>query len=134
MIVLDASAAIELLLNTPLGARVGERVARVGETLHAPHLLDVEVLQVVRRLRAAGTLGEERATQVLGDLSELAVVLYPHRDLLGRAWELRDTVTAYDAMYVTLAEALDAALVTCDARLTRAHGHRARVEVVALAG
>jgi predicted nucleic acid-binding protein len=134
VIVLDASAAIELLLNTPLGERVWERLDREGETLHAPHLLDVEVLHVVRRLRAAGTLGERRAAQVLGDLSELAVVLYPHRDLLARAWELRDSVTASDAMYVALGEALDAAVVTCDARLARAHGHRAVVEIVALAG
>lgn len=134
MIVLDASAAIEFLLDTPLGERVGERLSRDGETLHAPHLLDVEVLQVIRRLRAADRLGEHRAAQVLGDLSELALVLYPHRDLLERAWALRETVTAYEAMYLALAEALDAAVVTCDSRLARAHGHRARVEIVSLAG
>lgn len=134
MIVLDASAAVELLLNTPLGERVGERLSRSGETLHAPHLLDVEVLHVVRRLRSAGTLGERRAMQVLADLGDLAMARYSHEELIGRAWTLRATLTAYDAMYVALAEALDATVVTCDGRLARAHGHGAEVEVVALAG
>ncbi len=134
MIVLDASAAIELLLNTPLGERVGDRLSEAGETLHAPHLLDVEVLHVVRRLRSGGTLGERRATQVLTDLSELAVVRYSHQDLVGRAWAMRTTVSAHDAMYVALAEALDAPVLTCDGRLARAHGHRAEVELVELEG
>ena len=100
MIVLDASAAIELLLNTPLGERVGNRLAGAGTTLHAPHLLDVEVLHVVRRLRAGGTLGERRARQALTDLADLPVVRYSHQDLVGRAWAMRATLTAYDAMYV----------------------------------
>ena len=134
MIVLDASAALEFLLNTPLGERVGDRLSRPGETLHAPHLLDVEVLHVVRRLGAAGTLGERQASRVLGDLSDLPLVRYSHQDLVGRAWTLRATLTAYDAMYVSLAEALEATVVTCDLRLGRAHGHRAEVEVVELAG
>jgi predicted nucleic acid-binding protein len=133
VIVLDASAAVEFLLNTPLGERVGERLSRAGETLHAPHLLDVEVLHVVRRLRSAGTLGERRATQVLTDLGDLALVRYSHEGLVDRAWAMRATLTAYDAMYVALAEALAATLVTCDGRLARAHGHRADVEVVELA-
>lgn len=134
MIVLDASAAIEFLLNTPLGERVGDRVSEAGESLHAPHLLDVEVLHVVRRLRAGGTLGERRAAQVLADLSDLPLVRYSHQDLIGRAWTMRATVSAYDAMYVALGEALDAPVLTCDGRLARAHGHQAEVEVVELAG
>ena len=134
MIVLDASAAIELLLNTPLGERVGDRLSGAGVMLHAPHLLDVEVLHVVRRLRAGGALGERRATQVLADLADLAVVRYSHEELIGRAWTLRATLSAYDAMYVALAEALGATVVTCDGRLARSHGHRAEIEVVALAG
>ena len=134
MIVLDASAAIEFLLNTALGERVGDRVSQAGETLHAPHLLDVEVLHVVRRLHASGTLGERRANQVLDDLSDLAVTRYAHSELIARAWTMRATLSAYDAMYVALAEALDATVLTCDGRLARSHGHRAEVEVVGLSG
>lgn len=130
MIVLDASAAVELLLNTPLGARVGDRLAGDAETLHAPHLLDVEVLHVVRRLCVRGTLGERRARQALADLADLPVVRYSHEDLIGRAWTMRAALTAYDAMYVALAEALDATVVTCDGRLGRAHGHQVEVDVV----
>ena len=133
MIVLDASAAIELLLNTSLGERVGERLAGSGETLHAPHLLDVEVLHVVRRLCAGGTVGERRARQALTDLADLPVVRYSHEDLIGRAWTMRAALTAYDAMYVALAEALEATVVTCDGRLARAHGHQVEIDLVELA-
>ena len=80
MIVVDASAVIELLLNTPLGERVGDRLATAGETLHAPHLLDVEVLHVVRRLCASGALKEGRARQALSDLAEFPVIRYSHQD------------------------------------------------------
>jgi predicted nucleic acid-binding protein len=134
VIVLDASATVEMLLGTPLGERVLERVVQPGESLHAPHLLDVEVVSVFRRLLAAGQVGEGRATQAITDLSDLDLVRYPHGDLVGRAWNLRGTVSAYDAMYVALGEALDAAVLTCDRRLARAHGHRATIEVVELAG
>ena len=130
MIVLDASAAIEFLLNTTLGERVGERLATRGRPLHAPHLLDVEVLHVIRRLWSAGVLGQRRASQALIDLGDLPVTRHSHEDLIGRAWSLRHTLSAYDAMYVALAEALDATVVTCDARLGRAHGHSLQVEVV----
>ncbi len=132
MIVLDASAAIEFLLNTPLGERVGDRLDNAGDTLHAPHLIDVEVLHVVRRLSAVGGLPERRARQVLGDLADLPVVRYSHEDLLGRAWAMRATISACDAMYVALAEALDATVVTCDGRLARAHGHEVEIDVVGL--
>ena len=131
MIVVDASAVLELLLNTPLGERVGDRLATAGETLHAPHLLDVEVLHVVRRLCAGGALKEPRARQALSDLAEFPVIRYSHQDLIVRAWMMRGTLTAYDAMYVGLAEALGATVVTCDARLGRAHGHSAEIAVVA---
>jgi len=130
VIVLDASAALELLLDTPLGRRVGDRLALEGAPFHAPHLLDVEVLHVTRRLQAAGTLRVSRATQLLEDLAALPLERYPHLPLLGRAWSLRSSLTAYDATYVALAEALDATLLTCDARLGRAHGHGADVEVL----
>jgi predicted nucleic acid-binding protein len=132
MIVLDASAAIELLLNTPLGERIGKRLDETDGTIHAPHLLDVEVLHALRRLCAGGALGERRARQALGDLADLPLTRYAHEDLLERAWTMRATLTAHDAMYVALAEALDATVVTCDGRLGRAHGHRVEIEVVTL--
>jgi predicted nucleic acid-binding protein len=133
VIVLDASAAVELLLNTPLGERVGDRLASGHASLHAPQLLDVEVLHVLRRLWLGKVMSERRARQALADLAELPVTRYPHEDLIGRAWALRATLTAYDGMYVALAEALDATLVTCDGRLGRAHGHEVDVEVIGLA-
>lgn len=133
MIVLDASAAVEFLLNTPLGERVGDRLSSARTSLHAPQLLDVEVLHVLRRLCLGKVVTERRASQALADLAELPVVRYSHEELIGRAWKLRATLTAYDAMYVALAEALDATVVTCDGRLGRAHGHQVEVEVIGLA-
>lgn len=131
MIVLDASAALEWLLQTPLGGRVEKRIFARADTLHAPHLLDVEVAQVLRRYAAAGVITGVRGEEALDDLFDLACTRYPHGDLLGRAWELRANLTAYDAVYIALAEALDAPLVTCDSRLVSAPGHDARVELIA---
>lgn len=130
MIVLDASAAIEWLLQTAVGARVDERIFSRAATLHAPHLLDIEVAQVLRRYVAAGTLTASRGQEALDDLLDLSLTRYPHDVLLRRIWELRSNVTAYDAAYLALAEALEAPLVTCDARIASAPGHHARVEVV----
>ncbi len=130
MIVVDASAMTEFLLQTPLGARVEARLFRDGDAFYAPHLLDVEVVQALRRLVRAGDVLPGRAGEAIDDLMGLDVFRHSHVDLLARAWELRDNLTAYDAMYVVLAEALDAPLVTCDAPLAGAPGHTARVEVV----
>jgi predicted nucleic acid-binding protein len=129
MIVLDASAAIEVLLATEAGARCAPRLFAPGESLHAPHLIDVEVAQVLRRYSAAGELSEERGRGALADLSAMPLERYPHEPLLQRAWELRRKLTAYDAVYVALAEALEAPLLTRDARLARSRGHRARIEL-----
>ena len=130
MIVVDASAMTELLLQTSLGADVEARLFRGGDDFHAPHLLDVEVAQALRRLVHAGDVLPGRAEQAIEDLTLLRVIRHPHVDLLGRAWELRDNVTVYDAMYLALAEALDAPLVTCDRPLGATPGHGARVEVI----
>jgi predicted nucleic acid-binding protein len=130
MIVVDVSALTEMLLQTKLGARVEARLFRDDTTIHAPHLLDVEVLQALRRLVRAGDMTPERAEEAVEDLSLIDVVRHPHTDLLDRSWELRDNLTAYDAMYVALAEALDATVVTCDGALGSAPGHRARIEVI----
>ena len=129
MIVVDASAILEVLLRSERGARIETRLLAEGESLHAPHLLDVEVAQVLRRYAAAGTLGAERGLEALTDLADFPVHRYAHDWLLPRVWELRHNVTAYDAAYLALAEALEAPLVSCDGRLASAPGHSARVEV-----
>jgi predicted nucleic acid-binding protein len=129
LIAVDASALLEVLLRTPRGERIEARLLSRGESLHAPHLVDLEVAQVLRRYAAAGALSEDRGREALTDLAELPITRYPHDVFLPRIWELRHNVTAYDAAYLALAEALPAPLVTSDARLASAAGHRARVEV-----
>ena len=131
MIVVDASALTELLLQTDLGRRVEARLFASDEALHAPHLLDVEVLQAVRRIVLKKDISPARGAEALADLAALDVVRHAHGDLVARAWELRAHLSAYDGMYVALAEALGATVVTCDAPLSRAPGHAARIEVVA---
>lgn len=130
MIVVDASAAIEVLLNTPAAARIAERLFAPGETLHAPHLLDVEVAQVLRRYALAGQLDAARGVEALDDLAALPLTRYPHDLLLPRIWELRENVTAYDAVYLALAEVLAAPLLTRDQALASAPGHEARIELI----
>ncbi|MGH9444807.1 MAG: type II toxin-antitoxin system VapC family toxin [Terriglobia bacterium] len=129
MIVPDASAVLEVLLRTPAADSIGRRLLSARETLHAPHLLDLEVAQVLRRYCAIGDLTAERGVEALEDLADFPLVRYPHGPFLKRIWELRGHVTAYDAAYLALAEALGAPLVTCDRALVRAGGHRARVEL-----
>lgn len=129
MIVVDASVLIEVLLKTDSGQRVRPRLFE-DESLHAPHLVDVEVTHVVRRLERLGSLPAGRGVEALEDLIDLQITRYPHHMLLFRMWELRHNLTAYDAAYVALAEALDAPLLTCDAALASAPGHSARVELV----
>lgn len=129
MIVVDASALLEILLRTPAAKAVETRLFDSRETLHAPHLLDVEVAQVVRRYAAAGELDRERGRAALTDLADFPLRRYPHSFLLPRVWELRDNFTAYDAVYVALAEALDAPLITRDQRLATAASRHVRVEL-----
>lgn len=128
MIVVDASAILEVLLDSPAATRIAERLG--GETLHAPHLLDLEVAQVLRRYARSGQLDEGRGRQALEDLADFPLVRYPHDVFLPRIWELRNNVTAYDAVYLALAEALPATLVTRDAALASPAVHGARVEVM----
>ena len=130
MIVIDASAILEVLLNTTTGNRVAALLGRPDETIHAPHLLDIEVTQVLRRYSLAGELDDNRSNQARDDFKSLPIERYPHGPLLERIWQLRDSLTAYDAAYVVLAEALDVRLITCDARLSRSHGHGARVALI----
>jgi predicted nucleic acid-binding protein len=130
VIVVDASALLEFLLQTPLGTRVEARLFRDQDELHAPHLADVEVTQGLRRLVRTGEMSADRAADAIADLVDLDLHRHPHLDILTRAWTLRGNITAYDAMYVALAEALDAPLVTCDTPFGNAPGHRAQIEVI----
>ena len=130
MIVLDASAIVELLLDTAAGRRVAILIEDPALSLHVPHLLDVEVASALRRLARERHIEADEAEAALDDLRALDLQRHSHEPLLDRAWGLRDNASAYDAMYIALAEALDATLLTCDARLHRVKGVRARMELV----
>ncbi len=130
MIVIDASAVIEMLLGLDRADAVIQRAFSKNETLHAPHLLDVEVAQVVRRYWRAGDLTAARGEEALRDLADLPIQRYPHEPLLARVWQLRNNVTAYDAVYVALSEGLGAGLLTLDGALARIPGVRIHVEVL----
>jgi len=129
MIVLDASAAIDWLLQTSAGQRIERRIYARNESLHAPHLLDLEVTQVLRRLVREGTVTAQRADAALSDLLNLRITRYPHFPLLPEIWWRRHNFSAYDAAYVVLSETLGAVLVTRDNRLASAPGHAVKIEL-----
>jgi predicted nucleic acid-binding protein len=133
MLVVDTTALLGALLARAPAPGLVERLAADGD-LHAPHLVDIEVLHALRRLNARGELSDERAADARTDFDELALVRYPHVNLSDRIWELRHNLTAYDAAFVTLAELLGVPLVTCDRRMSTAPGHDAQVELFAPAG
>ena len=126
---IDASAAVEWLLHSSAGWRIEKRVYAGRESLHAPHVLDLEVAQAFRRLVREQAVSSKRAGEALTDLLLLRVLRHPHSSLLPRIWHYRHNLTAYDAAYVTLAERLGASLLTRDSRLAAASGHRARIEL-----
>lgn len=128
MIVVDTSAVLGALVGQPEVPGLRERLLTDGD-LHAPHLLDVEFQHALRRLVVSRAIGEDRAADARTDFADLAILRYPHVSLADRMWELRHDLTAYDAAFIALAETLDVPLVTCDARLARASGHAATVEV-----
>ena len=130
MIVLDASAAVDWLVQTAAARRIESRIFSSNQSLHAPELLDLEVAQVLRRLLREGALSASRAEAAIQDLLDLRITRYPHSVLLPRIWQLRHNLSAYDAAYVVLAEKLGATLLTRDARLASAAGHTATIEVV----
>lgn len=131
MIVVDASAIVELVLNTARGRRVASRIESPDVSLHAPHLVDLEVAQVLRRFAISGAIDERRAAAALRAFRDLDIERHPHEPLLERIWALRSNLTAYDAAYVALAEVLGATMLTCDRKLTDAPSTAARIEVVA---
>ena len=130
MIVLDASALVELLLETPRGRSIAARISDPATSLHIPHLADVEVTQALRRYVRDGALEAVAAHSALDDLRALDLERHSHEALLDRVWQLRNNLSAYDAIYVALTEALDAVLLTSDAKLFKASGVRARRELV----
>ncbi|MET0663870.1 MAG: type II toxin-antitoxin system VapC family toxin [Ilumatobacteraceae bacterium] len=131
MIVLDASAVVEWLLGLPRAEQVDERISPAEQSLHVPHLLSIEVAQVVRRFVAAGELVPQRGADALTDLADLDVFRHEHEPLLPTIWRLHSNLTAYDATYVALALALDAPLLTLDRRLAGAATHGATIELIA---
>ena len=122
---------LEILLRTPLGARAAARLFQVNDELHVPHLLDVEFAQVLRRLLRVGRIDAAASERAFEGLRLFPVERHPHLPLLARIWGLRDSLSAYEATYVALAEALNAPLMTCDTRLSRSHGHRADILLLA---
>jgi predicted nucleic acid-binding protein len=129
VIVLDASAAIDWLLQTAAGRQIEDRLYSRGESLHAPHLLDLEVAQVLRRLVRDGVVSAPRADQAVQDLIDLRLTRYPHFVFLSHIWRLRDNFSAYDAAYIALAERLGATLITRDSRLASASARRVSIEL-----
>lgn len=128
--VVDSSAVVEWLLQLPLAGSVEQRWADPEHQLHAPHVLGIEVAQVVRRYFLAGEITAARGEQALTDLADLDVTHHDHEPLLPSIWQLRSNLTAYDVSYVALAIALDQPLVTLDARIAGAPGHRAEVDLI----
>ncbi len=128
--VLDASVVVELLMASPAGAGAMGRLVTAQAVLHAPELLDVEVLHVLRRARSRDQLTPQRAEQALRLLESLPITRHAHGALRRRCWQLRANLSAYDATYVALAEGLGAVLMTRDERLARAPGLAAVIEVV----
>lgn len=129
MLVVDASCLFDVLTGAPGAEAVRDRLDADGDQA-APHIVDVEVFGVVRREHLRGNLDRTEATQAVEDLEAWPGERFGHRLLLARAWELRDTVRGWDAMYVALAEALDAVLLTTDRRLAAATGPTCRIEAV----
>ena len=128
--VLDASGAVEFLLNTAAGKRLATRLADESEIVHVPHLIDLEIAQVLRRYTRHGTLNARTGALALEHWRNLDVQRYSHEPFLDRIWQLRDNVTAYDAVYVALAEALSAVLFTGDRKLAGTPGVDAAIELV----
>ncbi len=129
MIVVDASCLYEVVIDTPRAEAIRQRLA-LDPDQAAPHVVDVEVFGLIRRDRLSGTLDATFAALAVEDLAAWPGERYGHRALLARAWDLHPHVRGWDAMYVALAEALSATLVTLDRRLARAQGLRCPVEVV----
>lgn len=129
-VVLDASVLVEFLRWSPVGKRVADELLRSGSSVHMPHLAGVEVLSAFRSLVARAETSADRAEMAIDDLENMPVTRHPVEPFLSRIWALRSNLTAYDATYVALAEALDAPLLTADRRLVQASGNHAEIRLV----
>jgi predicted nucleic acid-binding protein len=121
MLVIDTSAVLAALAERTPDAALVQRLADDGD-LHAPHLIDIEILNALRGLVRGGKLSADRADDVRTDVAALPITRYGHEPLADRVWAMRDNLTAYDAVFVALSEALEVPLITCDARLAAAPG------------
>ncbi|HJQ37677.1 MAG TPA: type II toxin-antitoxin system VapC family toxin [Thermoanaerobaculia bacterium] len=128
VLVVDASAFVDLVLNRPLAAVLRKRLIESGASLHAPMIADLEVLQTIRGYVLIGDLTVARAEEAIEDYLDIRLERYPHDPLLWEIWQLRSNFTPYDASYVVLAEQLKATLVTLDLRLARACPPTVRTE------
>ena len=128
--VVDASVIVDILVRTADAPRPFEKVFDRRATLHAPHLLDIEIAQVLRRFAARGEVDPTHGAELIALLAQLPIARHPHGVLLGRIWQLRQTLTAYDAAYAALAEGLRATLLTRDAKLASAPGINATGELL----
>ena len=133
MLVVDASCLFEVVADTPRAVEIADRLAADIDQA-APHVIDVEVLGVIRAQHLRGQLDGTAARQAVLDLRDWPGERFGHRRLMERAWQLRDSVRGWDAFYVALAEAFDATLLTLDTRLARAHRPACRIEVVGRTG
>jgi predicted nucleic acid-binding protein len=129
VIVLDASAAVELVLATPPGAAVAQRLR--GETVHTPAHFDVEVIGAIRRAVVRQLISDHEGLVAVADFQSLPLRRWPTKPFVQRGYQLRSTHTVADGVYVALAEGLAAPLITCDGRLAQSHGHSAEIELIA---
>lgn len=130
VLVVDASAMIEVLRRTPPGIAIERRLLGGRAVLNAPELLDLEVAQVLRRYVRRGLVSNERAQASLDIVADFPIRRHPHGPLMARVWALRENLTSYDAAYVALTEGLRGTLITRDAKLADAPGHTATIELV----
>ena len=120
---------VEIVLRTETGNRLWTRLRHRNETLHAPHVIDLEVANALRRCLARGEVDDRGGDTALVNLGYVQIERHPHQPLLERIWQFRHNLTAYDAAYLALAERLDASLLTLDSGLVSVAGHHARVEI-----
>jgi predicted nucleic acid-binding protein len=130
LIVVDASVVLELLLGTGKAGKISQILLSGSVDWHAPELLDVEVASALRRVSRLTGYGDVAASEALDAYMAFDLTRHAHTGMLSRIWDLRSAITSYDASYVALAEALGAPLLTCDAKLARAHGHSAKIQLV----
>lgn len=130
MIVVDASALVEVLTRSPVAGTVEDFLMRNQDGLHAPHLLDIECAHVIRRYVQLGIMESRHAQASISGLQNFRLVRHSHVPLLGRVWDLREVFSAYDATYVALAESLHAPLLTRDARLARSAAKYVKMQLV----